>query len=57
MAAVVSITCVVGVMQTGQLAAANVKLEQQVSALEILTNTFIYGRIWSPISTKCAQRV
>ena len=29
-------------MQTGQLAAANAKLEQQVSALEILTNTFIY---------------
>ena len=29
-------------MQTGQLAAANAKLEQQVSALEILTNTLIY---------------
>ena len=45
-----------GAVQTGQLAAANAKLEQQVGALEILTNTFIYF-IWSPISIESAQRV
>ena len=55
MAAVVSITCVVGVMQTGQLAAANAKLEQQVSALEILTNTFIY--LESDIDRVCPESV
>jgi hypothetical protein len=31
-----------GAVQTGQLAANDEKLEQQVGALEILTNTFIY---------------
>ena len=42
-------------MQTGQLAAANAKLEQQVSALEILTNTFIYME--SDIDKVCPESV
>ena len=44
-----------GAVQTGQLAAANAKLEQQVSALEILTNTFIYME--SDIDRVCPESV
>ena len=55
MAPVASVTCVVGVMQTDQLAAANAKLEQQVSALAILTHTFIYME--SDIDRVCPESV
>jgi len=44
-----------GAVQTGQLAAANAKLEQQVGALEILTNTFIYME--SDIDRVCPESV
>ena len=44
-----------GAVQTGQLAANDEKLEQQVGALEILTNTFIY--LESDIDRVCPESV